>query len=246
MRHLLFLFIFTLSSCGGGSAGNDPLPVEEDTARDCQDKDLLKNTDNTWKLTYETFQNGSVSAVIVTKTFHIDSLNAEFSDQKELTVLSLSETQITPGTIVTENYKSYFRLGENSEKTVYGYINAGQLNISSWNNTEYYNPAYTDSRYNLKSGETLKFTITGRFVKNSYYPGSPGREEGVIERAKTIKYVGKDAITTQVGQLKACKFIIDDRQEWVWRGFPIQEADNKGEITRRVKEITLNNAAILP
>ncbi|SHE88265.1 hypothetical protein SAMN02745117_00988 [Lampropedia hyalina DSM 16112] len=229
---LFLLAVAALAGCGGNDA-----PALDDTAAHCFD-DALHTPGNTLVVTYQDPQQDA-SVNVFTKTIQTLSDNAEFAGE---TGLKQIEEKVVRQAFFTMGWGNYtrhlfMRPHEDQSHTVYGSTYESGQALAWSRSTTVYTPAYRDSLRLLKKDETLEYTQTGNVhIQQNVSPYEYDRH---IESKVTARYLGDEKISVPAGEFTACKFTINERTEWVYRGAVLKALTGETE-SYRVQKIELN------
>ena len=229
---LSLLAMAALAGCGGNDA-----PALDDTAAHCFD-DALHTLGNTLVVTYQDpRQDASVN--VFTKTIQTLSDNAEFAGETGLKQIEEKVVRKAFFTMGLGNYTHhlFMRPHEDQSHTVYGTTHESGQALAWSRSTTVYTPAYRDALRLLKKDETLEYTQIGNArIQQNVTPYGYDRH---IESKVTARYLGDEKISVPAGEFTACKFTINDRTEWVYRGAVLKALTGETE-SYRVQKIELN------
>ncbi|WP_333904958.1 hypothetical protein [Delftia acidovorans] len=223
---------FILASCGGGSDG----PHEAVSAESCFDI-ATYSPGSAIQQKYEDTRSSPPGRSL---SISIASTNATFNGKSDL--LAYEELgrslEYLPMGSGNSTQTSYLGPITGTELTIYGKdSDFGALQLKSFEKIVYA-PAWTDKKFKLKQGESLKYSAKGTSTTSSIMNPTPVSKDINIET--DVLFEGKDAVAIGSRSVTACRFNYGTHRDWIYKGILIQMDDGTGKTILKTTELTRN------
>ncbi|MDR3015381.1 MAG: hypothetical protein LBV56_08085 [Delftia acidovorans] len=223
---------FILASCGGGSDG----PHEAVSAESCFDI-ATYSPGNAIKQEYEDTRSSPSGRSL---SISIASTNATFNGKSDL--LAYEEmripTEYLPMGFGGSLQTSYLSPITEKEFTTHGKESEfAAAQLKSFEKI-IYTPAWTDKKFKLKQGESLKYSIAGNSTTFSLSNSTPMSKD--INTEIEVVFEGKDAVAIGSRSVTACRFNYGTHRDWIYKGILIKMDDGTGKTILKTTELTRN------
>lgn len=223
---------FILAACGGGSDG----PHETVSAESCFDI-ATYSPGSAIQQKYEDTRSSPPGRSL---SISIASTNATFNGKSDLLAYEemRSPTEYLPMGFGRSLQTSYLSPITEKELTTHG--KESEFTTAQLKSFEkvIYTPAWTDKKFKLKQGESLKYSIAGNSTTSSISSPIPVSKD--ISTEIEVVFEGKNAVAIGSRSVTACRFNYSTHREWIYKGILIKMDDGTGKTILTTEELTRN------
>lgn len=168
----------------------------------------------------------------------IESTNAKFNEISGLLSYRERSDPIPPHPTEVGSSSKLFYLNQITDSEITTHARTSWFDggpILSFENV-FYSPVWTDKKFKLKQGESLKNSITADVATFSLESPGPVTKKTKIETE--VVFEGRDAVAIGPRTVTACRFNYRTHREWFYRGILVKMDNGNGETILKTEELT--------